>query len=57
MVLLQLLDVLEQSREVIECIDCVELRRESVPMPVFALVLAKSGPEKLAPTRSTATRA
>jgi bla regulator protein blaR1 len=30
----------------------LELRRESTPMPIFALVLAKGGPKKLTPTRS-----
>jgi bla regulator protein blaR1 len=31
----------------------LELRRESTPMPIFALVLAKGGPKKLTPTKST----
>ena len=31
----------------------LELRRESTPMPVYSLVLAKGGPKKLTPTKST----
>ncbi len=31
----------------------LELRRESTPMPIFALVVAKSGPKKLTLTKST----
>jgi uncharacterized protein (TIGR03435 family) len=31
----------------------LELRRESVPMPIFALVVAKGGPKKLTTTTST----
>jgi bla regulator protein BlaR1 len=30
----------------------LRLRRESIPMPVFALIVAKGGPKKLAPTTS-----
>ncbi len=30
----------------------LELRRESAPMPVFALVVAKGGPKKLTPSKS-----
>jgi bla regulator protein blaR1 len=30
----------------------LELRRESTPMPVFTLVVAKGGPKKLTPTKS-----
>ena len=30
----------------------LDLRRESTPMPIFALVVAKAGPKKLTPTRS-----
>ena len=32
----------------------LELRRESTPMPIFALVVAKGGPKKLTATKSTA---
>jgi uncharacterized protein (TIGR03435 family) len=32
----------------------LELRKESTPMPIFALVVAKGGPKKLALTKSTA---
>jgi bla regulator protein BlaR1 len=31
----------------------LELRRESTPMPIFALVVARSGPKKLTVTKST----
>ncbi|HEY2015733.1 MAG TPA: M56 family metallopeptidase [Bryobacteraceae bacterium] len=31
----------------------LELRRESTPMPIYSLVLAKGGPKKLTPTKST----
>jgi uncharacterized protein (TIGR03435 family) len=31
----------------------LELRKESTPMPIFALVIAKGGPAKLTPTTST----
>jgi uncharacterized protein (TIGR03435 family) len=31
----------------------LELHRESVPMPIFALTIAKGGPKKLAATKST----
>ncbi|HXS95179.1 MAG TPA: M56 family metallopeptidase [Candidatus Limnocylindrales bacterium] len=31
----------------------LELRRDSTPMPIFALVIAKGGPKKLTPTKST----
>jgi uncharacterized protein (TIGR03435 family) len=32
----------------------LELRRESTPMPVFALVVARGGPKKLTPAKSAA---